>query len=277
MVSRRPHVEMRCFLTLHQALEATQPDYVVIATETAAHIDSLLNLVEAQYDGRVLIEKPLDVFHRKLPENRFRLAAVAYNLRFHPLLAALKNALRGQNVISAQIYCGQYLPDWRPGTDYRHSYSSQTALGGGVLRDLSHELDYLLWLFGACERVAAIGGKNGPLDIRSDDSWGMLMSLANCPIATVQINYLDRPGRREIVVNTAEHTYAADLSQGKLVTDGVPTNIACERDETYRLQHRAMLSDDAQPSLCTLEQGEAVMKLISAVEQAAATGQWVLC
>src|SRR5690606_29956228 len=76
---------------------------------------------------------------------------VAYNLRFMPSAIRLKELLTEQivgRIHSVSIEVGQYLPDWRPATDYRKNVSACKKLGGGVLLELSHELDYLTWLFG---------------------------------------------------------------------------------------------------------------------------------
>lgn len=275
VISRRPCTDYRHFVSLAEGLECLAPDYVVIATETAAHRDASAELAAAGYAGLLLVEKPLGVLPAPLPPHHFRLAAVAYNLRFHPVLDALACAVRGQTAVSVQVYCGQYLPSWRPDADYRRSYSADPAQGGGVLRDLSHELDYIQWLFGDWRRLSSLGGRLSTLDIRSDDCWGILLETERCPMVTVQVNYLDRPGRREIVVNTNEHTFRADLVRNVLITDGVEQAFSCQRDDTYLAQHQAMLAGD-DSRLCTLEQGEAVMELIAAVERAGHSGQWVV-
>ena len=43
---------------------------------------------------------------------------------------------------------GQYLPAWRPSRDYRETYTAQSAQGGGILLDASHEIDYVRWIGG---------------------------------------------------------------------------------------------------------------------------------
>ncbi|MFX7793064.1 Gfo/Idh/MocA family oxidoreductase, partial [Acinetobacter baumannii] len=53
------------------------------------------------------------------------------------------------NLYNAFIEIGQYLPDWRPTKDYRETVSAKTELGGGVLLELSHELDYAQWILGS--------------------------------------------------------------------------------------------------------------------------------
>jgi len=49
---------------------------------------------------------------------------------------------------AVEIKVGHFLPLWRPNADYRKSYRSKRWLGGGVDLELSHEIDYCLWLFG---------------------------------------------------------------------------------------------------------------------------------
>jgi len=274
VVSRREIDDVQRYPSLEAALKAAKPDYVVVANETSAHGSTVREWAKLGYKGRLLIEKPLGddfVLADPLP---FSVAAVGYNLRFHPVMAELSRKLPGEKLLAMQVYCGQYLPDWRPGSDYRLSYSADPARGGGVLRDLSHELDYLLWLGGAWRRAAAIGGHFSPLEIRSDDCWTILLELERCPAASVQINYLDRPGRRQVVVNTAQHTFCADLIRATLTVDGKEQSFALERDAMYLAEHRAMLDGDTS-RLCSLREGQQVMQLIAASERAARDRSWV--
>ena len=137
-----------CFFDLSQAL-SWEPEYIIIANETAKHYQTLQSLFNNQYkNGIILVEKPLFNQLEVLPKVQLSHVFVAYNLRFHPILQEIKKAIQTEKIISAQIYVGQYLPEWRPDKDYRKSYSAEKALGGGVLRDLSHELDYMNWFFG---------------------------------------------------------------------------------------------------------------------------------
>jgi len=271
VVSRRPTEHEHSFATIAAAMRAFSPDYVVVANETSAHVATVEELRTEGFKGRVLIEKPLG---GAVTVGDFAKVGVGYNLRFHPVLAALHDELAGANIVTMQIYCGQHLSNWRPGTDYRASYSADPERGGGVLRDLSHELDYLLWLAGDWRRVAAVGGKRSDLEIASDDCWGLLLELERCPCATVQINYLDRPGKRQIIVNTANHTYTADLIRGVLERDGDARKFEIPRDELYANEHRAMLGDTPS-QICSIAEGERVMMLIAAAEQAARQGAWI--
>ena len=250
------------------------PDLTVVCNETSLHIETLEQLAECGYAATVLVEKPLSgrpTLMRKWP---FANLFVAYNLRFHPVIQALRHALAAEKVISAQIYVGQYLPSWRPERDYRQSYSARRDAGGGALRDLSHELDYALWLFGNWQGVTAIGGRFSQLDIDSDDSWAILMRLERCPMLTLQMNYLDRTARREIIVNTETYSYKANLVNNTLQKEDGEQRFICERDTTYRLQMEAVLADN-RSDLCSFADGVKVVELIHRIEDAAASVTWV--
>ena len=156
VVSRRDICHPRRHADLAAALASFRPDYVVIGNETALHRPTWRALKRNGFAGTTLIEKPL--FHDIVPDDETDAdrAFVAYNLRFHPLLLRLRDWIRDRALLAATIHVGQHLATWRPQRDYRLSYSSQKSLGGGVLRDLSHELDYILWLFGPWRRVTAL-------------------------------------------------------------------------------------------------------------------------
>jgi len=279
VVSRRAVEWPDCHADLEAALAAVQPGYVVIANATADHVATLDQLVRAGYRGKVLAEKPLSATppapaQVKTWQDQFAAIFVAYNLRFHPALAALNAALASESVISAQVYCGQDLNSWRPGRDLTQSYSASRAQGGGVLRDLSHELDYANWLFGPWEKLAALGGHLGPLPMDADDNWGVLLQTAHSPLVTLQVDYYNRPATRRIVVNTDIASYLLDLVAGTLARNGEAQAFAVERDATYRAQHEAILSG-VPSAACTLKEGLAVMDMIAAIEQAGETAQWV--
>ena len=258
---------------LEQALAVASADYVVIANETSAHAGTLAQLAAAGFRGRALVEKPLFAAPRALPANDFRGCFVGYNLRFHPALPRIRDLLAGRPALAACAYVGQFLPDWRPGRDHRETASASAKTGGGVLRDLSHELDYLLWLFGAWRRVAAVTVRSGTLDIGVEDAAAILMECERCAAVTVHLNYHHRPVARTLIVNASDHTYAVDLVGGRVTADGKDERFDVARDDTYLAMHAAVIA--GRPGLCTADEGLAVVELIDAIERAAATGTWV--
>ena len=267
VVSRRAIDGRECYGCLTEAL-AENPDYVVIANQTSEHGETLRALASAGYRGRVLVEKPLFGQLEDVPRHDFSVLAVGYQLRFHRLIQRLRRVLAGQKICSVQAYVGQYLPDWRPGRDYRRGYSASSAEGGGVLRDLSHEIDYLLWLCGSVRTVRALGGRFGGLEIDSDDCYGLLLATERCPLVMVQMNYLDRLGRRELIVNTEGHSYWLDLVNGGWREDsGSAETGVDDSDGVYRALHRAVLGEASD--CCTAAEAVPVLKVIAAAAQEA--------
>jgi len=274
VVSRREVDFPLAYHDLAAALAAEHPDYVVIANETNQHQSTLSALAQLGYTGTVLVEKPLFGKWVEPSAFPFRNVFVAYNLRFHPVIQRLKALLQGERILSVQAYVGQYLPHWRPASDYRASYSASAEQGGGVLRDLSHELDYLIWMLGKWQRISALGGRYSALEITSDDIFALMLVTPQCPIVTLQLNYLDRLARRFVIINTCSHTIEADLIRGTITLDGDSVAFTTERNDTYRAMHQAILSGNTS-TLCSLEEGVEILKLIDAAERAARDGVWV--
>ncbi len=225
----------------------------------------------ANYVGKILIEKPVFERYHHVSGNYIY---VGYNLRFHPVIKRLQELLEGQKIINAVVYAGQYLPDWRLGTEYQNSYSARRTDGGGVLRDLSHELDYLQLLFNGWESVVANGGQLSSLEITSEDSVSILLKMEKCRDVCLHLNYLDRLARRFIVVNTDQGTISADLISGEIVADGVTEKLTCDRDEPYQQMHQAILSNNGN-GVATLAEGLAVLELIEGAELSLKKQAWI--
>lgn len=272
VVSRRAVDHPKRFPTLKAALDAHTPDYVVVASATSEHHSDTQILADAGFTGRVLVEKPIFETGQTVPDNQFAALHVAYNLRFHPVYRALAARMKDQHALQIHAYVGQYLPGWRPGTDYRDSYSASLTRGGGVLLDLSHDLDLVNGLVGPWTGLAALGGQVSDLEIDSDDVASFLIRLARCPAATVALNYLDRRTRREIIVNCAAVTFKADIVNATLEIDGEIEQFDVDRDTTYRAMHQAALGDGA--GLCTPREASDVLDMIAAARPSFTNTRW---
>lgn len=269
--SRRPLGVPDHYASLAQALEVARPSYVVIATETARHFEDVSALASADYSGHVLVEKPLFARPAPVPAHRFASLSVGYNLRFDPVLGRVREFIGQGPALSVDVYVGQYLPTWRPGRDYRKT-ASAAAGSGGVLRDLSHELDYLIWLFGPWRRLSALGGHLSDLELASDDAYGLLLEMERCPLVTLHMNYLDRLGARRLAISCAHGSVHADLFSRVVATEAGSETLPLERDASYRAMHEAVLRGD--PTVCDVASGLSVVELILAAERSAGT-RWV--
>ena len=269
-VSRRGGAD---FQSLAEAIGGAKADYVVIATETSRHHDGLKALAAAGYEGRVLVEKPLFPSADRIPANNFRSLSVGYNVRFHPVLQRLRGAIAGQTALQAEIYVGQHLTEWRAGRDHTQTASARKEAGGGVIRDLSHELDYLMWILGPWTRLSCIIVNSGSLGIETEDAVSLLIECEDCPAVTLSLNYHHRPPTRRFTVDTTERAFCADLVGKTLSIDGRLEVFTVDPDLTYRAMHRAVLDDD--PDVCTGDEGGRVVDLIVAAERAAVERRWI--
>jgi hypothetical protein len=116
--------------------------------------------------------------------------------------------------------------------------------------------------------VTALGGHFSHLEIDSDDIFSIMGVTTECPIVTVQLNYLDRVTHREILINTEQHVVEVDFLQQTISIDDQVEKFDVERDLTYRLQHQAVLKEDYK-YLCSIDDGIEVLKLIDAIESSA--------
>lgn len=274
VVSRRSTDHAPAYQSIQEAVTAFSPDYAVVASKTLEHRDDIKALSQAGFQGKLLIEKPAYDTGSDNPPEGFETVKVAFNMRFHPALLRFREIVTKRTIHAVTVYAGSFLPDWRPQNDYRTGYSAIRAEGGGVLRDLSHELDYINWLFGPCKRIAAIGGTFGNLDIDSDDVFSILMETEKAPSVTIGINYLDTNTCRDVVALTDNGSVRLDFVAGSVTTvDGTET-FPTERNDTYRAQHNALISGD-DSVICSISEGLDVMRLIDTAERAAADGIWM--
>jgi predicted dehydrogenase len=190
--------ELPVFTNLQQALEY-KPQAVIVSNPTAFHME--IALAAARAGCNLFIEKPLTHSFEGVEEllstvrEKGLVAMVGFDLRFDPGLCRIKGLIDEAHIgplmaIHAQV--GQYLPDWRTGEDYRDGMSAKRGAGGGVILDLSHELDYTSWLFGPIARVACFADKLSSLEIETEDTASILLKFCNGAIGTVSLDYIQR-------------------------------------------------------------------------------------
>lgn len=259
------------FDNISEAIKKFSPEIVFICNETSKHFQTISELKSLHFSGPIIVEKPLakDSF---VTTSSFTNIYVSYNLRFHKIINYLKLELSDKNIISSLVYCGQYLPSWRPNSDYTKSYSADISSGGGALRDLSHELDYSLLLFGKFSFLTAIGGHFSKLEITSDDNFTIVGKTERCQNLTITLNYLDRVATRFLIINTDQCTYRADLITGHLYVNGDLIIDQCNIQETYTIQAQNILNNNFD-NFCSCGEGLITVKHIEAVELSALNNQ----
>jgi len=179
------------------------PEAAFICTPNRFHIS--LSLEAAKRGCHLFIEKPLsdsmegvDQLIRLLCEKQL-VSLVGCNMRFHPGLRRVKQLLLENavgRVVSMHVQVGQYLPDWHPKEDYRKSYSANKSMGGGIILDAIHEIDYARWLMGEVESVACFSGQLSHLEMDTEDTADVLVRFENQAAGTIHVDYIQRSASR---------------------------------------------------------------------------------
>jgi predicted dehydrogenase len=191
--------QVECFPTLEAGLQEFRPKAVLICTPPVHHVAQAMQALRAS--AHLFVEKPLSNRLDGVEELREQAAKcgvvvqVGYNLRFHPPIERLKELVDSAavgKILWARVESGSYLPDWRPWQDYRKSYTARRELGGGILLDGSHEIDYVTWLFGAPREVACMAGRVSQLDVNVEDCATILLGFPDGTRADVHVDFIQR-------------------------------------------------------------------------------------
>ncbi|NJC22907.1 putative dehydrogenase [Arthrobacter pigmenti] len=199
-------------------------DLIIIATDTVRHVDDALGAVE-QNPRSVLLEKPVAPTVQQcrplLDHPRASIVSVSAPLRFHDGYVELAQLLEQEGTpTSAQIVSQSWLPSWRPGRDYRQSYSARSD-EGGALRDLVHDIDYPLALLGTPDTVVARLGR-GVLGIEAEESADLLWhsSGKEHPLAvSVRLDYVSPVKKREIRIATAHSALSWNVVTNSVIVE----------------------------------------------------------
>lgn len=190
-------------------------DFTILSNPTACHFRFLNQLKD--FEIPLFIEKPLfDITGKAQDElvntiiGKKTPTYVACNLRFLDSIVKMKEIIESERVNEVNVYCGSFLPDWRPGVDFKTVYSANKELGGGVHIDLIHELDYVYWLFGNPEQKKSFFRNNSSLDITAYDYANYLWEYDKF-VANIVLNYYRKDAKRSLEVLCESGTYTVDL------------------------------------------------------------------
>jgi len=194
-------------------------DAIFITNPTEFHL-STLNAVNSKSTS-FFIEKPLTSLQRINDVKNMDLYSgnlyyVACPLRYTNVMQYLKNYVLSHSIIGVRCICSSFLPEWRPGVDYRKIYSSHKDLGGGVSIDLIHEWDYLRYLFGMPLDIIYKCGKKSKLEMDCEDT-AIYIAEYSDKFIELHLDYFGRKTIREIMLFTPEETIVGDLTNSKIL------------------------------------------------------------
>ena len=229
---------------------AFAPDAVIVAGPATTRTELLRQI--GTLGVPVFIEKPLahtlvdagavlDLLGPAVERSQ-----LGYNLRFSESLIAFRDSVREGRcgrVLRFSAETAQYLPDWRPNRDYRETVSARADLGGGVLLELSHELDYLRWIFGEWDWVSAWMGRTSTLEINVEDTALVTIGIEGDQALTQVVGQLSLDFARR----DRTRTVTAVCEGGTLRWDGIAGTV--EQYESSESRWKTLVTDSgSQPT-----------------------------
>ncbi len=183
------------------------PDLVLICTPPSNHLEIAKKAID--FDTNIFIEKPIsnkiegvDELINKA-EKKKKLVFVGYNWRFNNGIRLIKNKIENEEIgkiFYGKAEFGQYLPDWRPWQDYTKSYTAREELGGGIILDGSHEIDYITWFLGEIKEVSCFANKLSNLKVNVEDVADIILKFKNNKIASIHLDFIRKGYSRNCTI-----------------------------------------------------------------------------
>jgi len=286
---------------IHEALKKHKPDAMIVANPTALHLDIAIPAAEA--GCHILLEKPIsDSLDRveelkKAAQKSGSKILVGFQFRHHPTLNKARELIQSNalgKVLTVHAHWGEYLPQWHPWEDYRQSYAAREDLGGGVIRTLTHPLDYLRWLTGEVGALWSFNGHISPLELDVEDVAEIGLNFSNGVIGSIHLNYFQRPPVHRMEIVGTQGTLRWDNADGILhfhqlpapfgsYSDNPPAPViqtfpppdGFDRNQLFVTQTRHFIETirgESEP-VCTLADGIMVLRLALAATASASANQ----
>ncbi len=267
--------------SITSALDA-RIDAAIISSPAPFHVPQAMQLLVANIP--VLIEKPISNTFTGIDElqrivsQRQSIVLVGYVLRYAPAARRFQELLsdgRLGSLLFGQIECGSYLPDWRPEQDYRTTTSASAALGGGVLLELSHDLDYANWFFGPFSSVAAILRNSGTLGLPVEDTADLLLTGVGGLPVSIHLDFCRRHQTRQCKVYGEHGSLCWDAIRNQVFWESIGAEqevweFPVDQDEMFRLQlaHFIACIEQGDQPCVTLGDGIAALRIVEAAHTA---------
>jgi predicted dehydrogenase len=238
-------------------VDRVKPHIAFITNPTSLHIPTAMEC--AKRGMALFMEKPLGGSEEGLDElldiiqKKTLVTYVAYVMRFHPVILHLKGILEKERCCHLRAEASSCLATWRPGRDHKKSYSSKRSLGGGIVFDLSHEIDYVEFLLGKVGTIEGSCARRSNVTLDTEDCADIHMD-ADRGFASVHLSYLSHLTQRRMTIYFPDRTLVADLInnnvsvyQQNVLSRQIPLPI--ERDDLFQRQLDFFLANIRNPDM----------------------------
>jgi predicted dehydrogenase len=276
------------FSSLREGLRI-KPEAAFICTFSNSHIGPAIECAKA--GCQLFIEKPLALNMQhisdllKIIRTKKLISMVGCNMRFHPGILHLHKLLKTdlfKKCLLAELEFGYYLPFAKP--EYRKSYQANKKLGGNLIFDDIHEIDYAVWFFGKPKKVFCTKGMCSGLKMDTEDHVEMIIEFASGVICTIHMDYLQHGYARRCKIVSEEATTVWDFTNQKIGVisrkskkwQWIPMRVELYYNKMYLDEVRFFMNAikmRKQP-FNSVEQSLVVLKLAMAANKSCVSGEW---
>ena len=177
-------------LKTFNSIREFNPNYIVLCNTSNLHF-KYLNFLNNNFKNlKIYVEKPLFTQNHKFSVKNKNQIMIGYNLRNHPFIKIISNFINKSNIISCEVRCSSYLPAWRK-RNYIKTNTANNKKSGGILYELSHELDYLLMVFKYLSPFYCESLKVSNLKIKGPDYFFGKFKSSKCKNISIYLSYFD--------------------------------------------------------------------------------------
>jgi predicted dehydrogenase len=266
-----------------------RPDLAVVAGPAPRHREVAERLLDAGAD--LLVEKPLaatladGVAIAAAARRAGRGVLLGYHLRWSDTPTTLVRMVRDGSVgevTHVDLRVGQHLAQWRPDVAPLDTVSARAELGGGVLLELSHEIDAALQISPSIIEVAAHLRHDGaPTDGAVDTVADLELTGPGGLRGTVHLDMVSTAPFRTWTVTGSGGRVVADLIAGRVTLERPgrdPEVVEAAPAERDRAEQR-LIADFVGPATgateprCGTAEGIAVLEVVEAARRSHETGR----
>ncbi len=267
---------------------APEVDAVLVCSPTIHHLEHTRLAVE--HRKAVFVEKPISHTWEgvdalvEAAEKAGVASLVGFNMRFRDGFRRAKSLLeegRLGKALAARANCSYYLPHYHPDKDYRQRYQAQRKLGGGVVLDDIHELDYLSVLFGRVKEVFAYVDRLSDLAMDTEDFAAITLKHESGVITQLQLDFLQHVYRRQLEITGSQATLTLDHNTGEIRVYGsadhqyqvLPQKMGVTVNDMYmaEMQHFIQCLKGEESPMADLKVGRDVLRVAMAIFESAET------
>lgn len=201
-------------------------NYIILSNASSERINFFKSFIQRK--ATYIFEKPIstkpfsdkknDKFFKLINKNKIKIKS-GYCLRLHPAIKELKKTINNNlnNILKININTNSFLPLWRK-KNYTKSVSAKKKFGGGVINELSHEIDLILHLFGKPKSLYASYLNTKSLKINTEDVADIIFNMSNKLNLNLHLDFCSPFEKREIeIIFRNKKKIVLDLIKNNLI------------------------------------------------------------